>query len=1250
MKKQLLSLLAALLSFISIHSQTNNPCGTAPAPAYLLNEMFNADRSIATFTVPVVFHVYYDYSTLWLPAGYEDVKGALDSLNMRFAKQNPDTAVIYSGFKSIASDAQIRFELARKDENGNCISGVMYHYVSNPFSHPLATNLNTNKYMNVHVVAYSGLNAGFAYYPTLWSATPDPGNHIVIVAPYLKSDVMTHEAGHWLSLIHTFGNVNQTGTCGDDQVADTPITPGGPTCDTLQSTCNPPIIENVNNYMDYSPCGAMFTQGQTSRMQATLLDQTLSRREISTPANHAFTGINPPPSSCTFTCSPIVYADYTANCTFTPYYRFIANAFAVSPDSIKWTFPNGVPASSTSSVVKVKFSSSSTVTLKAWYLGVQYTYTLTVNPSLTTSTGLTSISTIPYTQNFENNFSLPHNTLFVTTADTTWKIASLGYFSDSSLYIPAEHKLQSDTNKFTFGTFNLSGLLHPQLSFKVATSHNSNTVYRKLFIYLRNRCTGTERLVTIQYDSVMAGTNTATGFTPTLNSQWKNINVNLAFVSSDSLRKEYEFRFELVKYFSGSKVDEKIYIDDLNISEITVGSPPVAAFSIEKINFCYAGCYQLECVDQSTGSPFAYSWGTFGGYPNNPVAKGCYFLFPSDTVLIYLTVWNQYGSSTATMPVYIHTIFSDSITVSPFPACAGDTLTMQFHSSHDAPNGETYLWTNNATPSAPYTTLLDSAGATVQVIPAANASYNIAVQNAYGCSASFTKAFTTYPQPFAYLTQSGTCIAVGDSVTLTAAYGGGYTYSWQPPAGLNTTAGNVVVASPATSTFYTVTVSDANCSNTGQIEVKVSPNYPVSQIVTNDSIICPGETTTLHVNSNVPVTNTWSWNPCCTGTYTIYADSLNCGFNITTTVTLNSTDANGCQAADTMVLTQSGYPTFWVHPYSSAYNSGSQIILCSNTDSVCLSAQGAAPYTYIWNNPSGFVNYTNVNNQYATIHLPNFMLTYFTVTAITQGGCQTNQQFMINHQYQGNYPAMTLNPSSISLCQNASANVYLTPSTSNYYYWMPQTGLTNINPLPIGPGNVGNGSYATVTGTTIQTYTVTAIEVNYGCVRSKVLTVNLSPAPPVSLGADTTICNGDTLTLDAQNPGLTYLWNTGAVTQTIDLNAGGNYQVAVTGANGCIGYDTISVSAVACLDSPEENSSASTLNLYFAESPDAYFISCENGKEFIVSLVDLTGRTVFTEKNSGGMYSLSKTKFSAGIYLMAVDVEGKRVVRKIVLR
>jgi PKD repeat protein len=68
-------------------------------------------------------------------------------------------------------------------------------------------------------------------------------------------------------------------------------------------------------------------------------------------------------------------------------------------------------------------------------------------------------------------------------------------------------------------------------------------------------------------------------------------------------------------------------------------------------------------------------------------------------------------------------------------------------------------------------------------------------------------------------------------------------------------------------------------------------------------------------------------------------------------------------------------------------------------------------------------------------------------------------------------------------------------------------------------------------------------------------------SPIVNLGDDLAICEGTPVTLDAQNPGLFYLWNTGATTQTINVTNPGEYSVLVTDANGCVGADTIQMSS-----------------------------------------------------------------------------------------
>jgi hypothetical protein len=63
--------------------------------------------------------------------------------------------------------------------------------------------------------------------------------------------------------------------------------------------------------------------------------------------------------------------------------------------------------------------------------------------------------------------------------------------------------------------------------------------------------------------------------------------------------------------------------------------------------------------------------------------------------------------------------------------------------------------------------------------------------------------------------------------------------------------------------------------------------------------------------------------------------------------------------------------------------------------------------------------------------------------------------------------------------------------------------------------------------------------------------------PVVNLGNDTLVCPGEFI-LNAGNTGSTYVWNTGASSQTITVNNAGNYAVTVN-KNGCKKTDTISI-------------------------------------------------------------------------------------------
>ncbi|TFK26734.1 hypothetical protein FA15DRAFT_587646, partial [Coprinopsis marcescibilis] len=117
---------------------------------------------------------------------------------------------------------------------------------------------------------------GYATFPTNYAANPTndgvvvkwdviPGNN----NPRRSGKTITHEAGHWAGLYHTF----QGGCTGSgDSVADTPAQ-GTPTDSTAgcgpRDTCpNLPGQDPVFNIMDYSSdeCRNHFTQGQIDRM------------------------------------------------------------------------------------------------------------------------------------------------------------------------------------------------------------------------------------------------------------------------------------------------------------------------------------------------------------------------------------------------------------------------------------------------------------------------------------------------------------------------------------------------------------------------------------------------------------------------------------------------------------------------------------------------------------------------------------------------------------------------------------------------------------------------------------------------------------------------------------------------------------------------------------------------------------------------------------------------------------------------
>ncbi|OAA36628.1 metalloprotease 1 [Metarhizium rileyi] len=89
-------------------------------------------------------------------------------------------------------------------------------------------------------------------------------------SPYNQGKITIHEVGHWMGLIHPWGNDNSGGCYGiGDEVDDTPAQDTAAYgCQIGLDSCRQPGVDPIHNFMGYSDnsCVYEFTNGQITRM------------------------------------------------------------------------------------------------------------------------------------------------------------------------------------------------------------------------------------------------------------------------------------------------------------------------------------------------------------------------------------------------------------------------------------------------------------------------------------------------------------------------------------------------------------------------------------------------------------------------------------------------------------------------------------------------------------------------------------------------------------------------------------------------------------------------------------------------------------------------------------------------------------------------------------------------------------------------------------------------------------------------
>ncbi len=514
-----------------------------------------------------------------------------------------------------------------------------------------------------------------------------------------------------------------------------------------------------------------------------------------------------------------------------------------------------------------------------------------------------------------------------------------------------------------------------------------------------------------------------------------------------------------------------------------------------------------------TGSTF--SWTT----TNGNIVSGANTLNPVvNTAGTYtLTISNIYqpGNLTCTGTANV-TVTGDSappttgLTASKVLICSGESVTLT------ASGGATYNWVG-----------LPGNGATQTGSPTTTTTYTVTAVGANGC-VSATPATITIQVTQPITVQNATLLKCyqngGINYNLTEAQpqittATGVTFAYYLNAA-DANAGNTnTIANPAFfnsaggQTIY-VLVTNGGCKNVVTLQLLSTPQTTLT-INPPQQITCTTPQITLNASSSViPAGSTITWTATGGGNIVSGANTLtpvvNAGGVYTLTVTnINQPGNVSCTYTSNVTVTQNT-----TAPVTTVTSTALQI--CSG-ESVTLTASGGA--TYNWTGLTG-----NGNTQVVS---PASTTTY-TVFAVGANGCVSATPATITIIVAP--PVAVLTASQMKIC--AGESVTLTATGGVTYEWV---------------GLPGNGSTQIVSPTSTTTYSVFALGGN-GCKVANPTSITIQVVPAiVSALKDVNVCAGDSGILDAgSGTNYTYVWNTGATTQTISVSTPGTYTVTIS--------------------------------------------------------------------------------------------------------
>lgn len=527
---------------------------------------------------------------------------------------------------------------------------------------------------------------------------------------------------------------------------------------------------------------------------------------------------------------------------------------------------------------------------------------------------------------------------------------------------------------------------------------------------------------------------------------------------------------------------------------------------------------------------------------DNPIITGDFTFCTGEYTTLTASGGDSYEWSTGatTSSINVNTEGSYTVTANTSSGCSGSTTVnvIQLQTNDVTITGNTLICSGIGTvlTASPGSSYLWSTGETTPSISVNNpGTYSVTVTNSNGCSSSSSQTVSLM-EPTTISGDSHICS--GESATLTAIGTGSYQWS----NGANTP--SITVNTPGT---YSVTVSLPNgCSSSATIEVTAA-SLPTPSISGNN-VICEGQSTTLTATGG----NSYSWNTGSTNS--------SISINQSGVYTVTATNTEGCSASTSTTVTVNPLPNVSISGNNSFCQSGS----------TTLTASGAN--TYLWSNDSTLesISVSDAGN--------------YTVTGTDANGCTNtaSQTVSVNPTY--NIPLTH------SICEGESYNFYGQNLTSAGTYThtlqtisgcdsmltltltvktLPTISISGNTTICEGQSTTltatGGNSYSWSTGSTNSSlsinqsgiYTVTATNAE-GCSASTSTTVTVNPLPTITIGGNTTICQGSSTTLTASGAD-SYSWSTGENTASVNISSFGVYTVTGTSVEGCSNTANVTV-------------------------------------------------------------------------------------------